>query len=72
MTREEWLQSLTAGSKVAVFIGSNRVADEVIERTSTHYVTIGKWGMAKRFNRATGILCGTKALKHLFRIEQPT
>ena len=71
MTREEWLQQLKAGDTVAVYIGSNRVADEVLTRTNDLYVTIGKWGMAKRFNRKTGILCGTKALKHLFRIEQP-
>jgi hypothetical protein len=71
VTRDEWLASLTEGSRVAVYINGNRVVDEVLTRTNDSYVTIGKWGMAKRFNRKTGILCGTKALKHLFRLEQP-
>jgi len=72
MTRDEWLLRLEVGSLVAIYIGSNHAGNEVITSANDKYVTIGKHGRAKRFNRKTGVLCGAKAMKHLFRIEQPT
>ena len=65
----QWLAQLKAGDTVVVYIGSEPKGEHVIASTSEHYVTIGKYGRALRFNRKTGKLCGHVRLKHLFRIE---
>jgi hypothetical protein len=65
----QWLKQLKVGDTVVAYIGSEAKGEHVITSASEHYVTIGKYGRALRFNLKTGKLCGDVRLKHLFRIE---
>jgi hypothetical protein len=69
MNRSERLQRLTIGDLVAVYIGSNVKGHEVVTAANDKWVTVGKYGKAKRYSRKDGIICGHRPMKHLFRIE---
>lgn len=69
MTRNEWLLRLTVGDLVAVFIGATKTSEEVVTAANDKWVTIGKYGRAKRYSRKDGVICGHPPLKHLFHIE---
>jgi hypothetical protein len=70
-TRLKWLAELTVGSLVAVYIGESHVGNEVVTAENDKWVTVGKYGKAKRYSRKTGLICGHRPMKHLFRIEKP-
>jgi hypothetical protein len=69
VTREEWLQQLAVGDLVTVYASSNRMEVATITAAPGSFVTIGKHGRKLNFSRATGLVCGKRLLKHLFRIE---
>jgi len=71
MNRSDWLRQLKNGDRVEIFVLSQSKGVATVDHVTKTLVVIGKYGKAKRFSRTTGVLCGRKPLKHLFRLEMP-
>lgn len=67
----DWLSQLKVGDTVVPYIHGEPKASEEITRASRIHVSIGKFAKTIRFSRATGMICGHKNLKTLFRIGRP-
>lgn len=67
----DWLAQLKEGDLVVPVIHGERKDPVSVTRATATQITIGKYAKRTRFNRKTGVICGSRPLKHLFRIEQP-
>jgi len=69
MNRSDWLQQLKNGDPVEIFMLRQSKGVATVDHVTKTLIVIGRYGKTKRFNRTTGVLCGRKPMKHLFRIE---